>query len=86
MEQAVLERLDCILFNLSRLYSLSRLLERTIMKTQSRRKKRLVSREKELSKRALELKELEVALRFTTLNSKLTVMEHYQQPKGVNYR
>jgi hypothetical protein len=56
------------------------------MKTQSRRKKKLKNREKELSMRAMELKELEVALRFTALNSKLTVMEHYQRPQGVNYR
>ena len=56
------------------------------MKARSRKKKKSANREKELSKRALELKELEVALRFTALNSKLTVMEHYQQPQGVNYR
>lgn len=56
------------------------------MKTQHRRKKSSADREKELSRRALELKELEVALRFTALNSKLTVMEHYHEPKGVNYR
>lgn len=56
------------------------------MKTQSRKKRKTVNREKESSRRALELKELEVALRFTALNSKLAVMEHYQEPKGVNYR
>jgi len=56
------------------------------MKTQARRKKRSADREKELSKQALEVKELEVALRFTALNSRLTVMEHYQKPQGVNYR
>jgi hypothetical protein len=83
----VLERLKCILFNPSRWHSLSiQLEEKTIMKAQPRKKKRTANREKELTKRALELKELEVALRFTALNSKLTVMEHYQQPRGVNYR
>lgn len=54
-------------------------------KTRASRKKSL-TREEELLKRALELKELEVALKFTALNSKRTVMEHYQQPQGVNYR
>ncbi len=50
------------------------------------RKNRNSRREEELLERALELKKLEVELRLTALNSKMTVMEHYQQPKGVNYR
>jgi len=83
----VLERLGSILFNLSTGHQWHTMVEeKTIMKTQSRKKRKTVNREKELSRRALELKELEVALRFTALNSKLTVMEHYQEPKGVNYR
>lgn len=83
----MLERLRHILFNPSgghQSYTFPE--EMAITKPRPRHKKKLSHREKELSEKALELKELEVALRFTALNSKLTVMEHYQQPRGVNYR
>jgi hypothetical protein len=55
---------------------------------ESRRKRKTISkREHELLKKKLaELEELQVELKFTALNSKLTLIEHYQEPKGVNYR
>jgi hypothetical protein len=48
--------------------------------------KKLLKRKQELLKHELELEELQVALKFTALNSKVSIMEHYQHPKGVNYR
>ena len=55
---------------------------------ESRRKRKTnTKREHELLKKKLaELEELQVELKFTALNSKLTLIEHYQEPKGVNYR
>lgn len=55
---------------------------------ESRRKRKasLKSEHELLKKKLAELEELQVEFKFTALNSKLTLMEHYQEPKGVNYR
>lgn len=50
------------------------------------KRRKLMKRKDDLLKRQIELEELQLALKFTALNSKMNIMEHYQHPKGVNYR
>jgi hypothetical protein len=54
----------------------------------SRQKRKVLSKCEHVSekKKLAEMEKLQLEIKCAALNSKITLMQHYQEPKGVNYR